>query len=299
MASEGRLQGAGVAFKKVAKDLNTSATGRRSVPPLHNKTRDVAHVQVKDTLQLRASRTARLSMTLSKHPGLHTVPIALAFCLSCIESTDWDAMRQGSMIDDSQGNASEQNDITDHVDPSGEPIEGDSLITILCFDEARNQHHGLRFVIGGRNYGTQYVNYPEAPECDRDIYGRHLDLWVRDSEFVRNPVGTWLYEHFDGDRRVYRDASAYVQAELHALDYIVTDPTDFIILPVVHLSLEISEWDGDRYLADGWTLQNPERRELIGNTISGRFRVELIDGSVQEGMIQGIWCGGTPSCEGD
>ena len=184
------------------------------------------------------------------------------------------------------------------VDPSGEPIMGETLTFTSCLEPDAPERHGVNFIIGGLSAGRNNGGTPHAPRCDQLITGRFLRVFLRDDDFLRSPVGTWNYTQFEEDGRIYRTDEQYGSVYLHHLDTHFTH-TPRILVPGVSLSLTISTWNGDDMSSGSWNLQGADYYDKLGETIRGDFRVELIDGTVHEGVIEGIWCGGSPYCEED
>ena len=184
------------------------------------------------------------------------------------------------------------------VDPTGAAIEGDTLTFISCLEPGQPERHGVNFIIGGLVAGRNNAGTPQAPMCDRSIDGRYLRVFIRDQDFLKSPLGTWDYTRYEDDGRIYRTDEHWGSVYLHHVDTHYTHTGRFRV-PGVSLSVTMTTWDGDDLSHGSWSLQGSDYTDKLGEAIRGEFRIELIDGTVHQGMIEGVWCGGSPDCEKD
>jgi len=182
------------------------------------------------------------------------------------------------------------------VEPIGEPIEGETLAIVLCTHPQTPDLHGAGLQIGGRKLGADFINTPQAPQCDERIYGRKLRFHIIDQEFLHDPVGVWDFNNPDEEGRLYRTDTHYAQAYLDTHNEFADKQ---ITLKGVSLSLNITTWQGDTLTDGKWAQSTTEYREHLGKPIEGFFHTVLSDGSEQSGIIEGVWCGGSAYCEED
>ena len=186
--------------------------------------------------------------------------------------------------------------LAEDVDPIGEPVEGETLAIVLCTQAQSPDIHGAGLQIGGRSLGADFINTPQAPQCDDDIYGRKLRFHIIDQEFLHDPVGVWDFNNPDEEGRLYRTDTHYAQVYLDALNDFADKQ---ITIKGVSLSLNITTWQGDTLTDGKWAQSTTEYREHLGKPIEGFFHTVLSDGSEQSGIIEGVWCGGSAYCEED